>query len=297
MAKGRFGEVIAERSRHGGEAVGRNIFEYLKMKDAEISFFTSRFALSGNDVVCAVCGKKEPRAVFFFGFLARAASLCLAVVVDMPLDKVSNIVVNGHIEGLCVSDGVFGMADELDSIKPYIDDKEIAMYLSGIFGQIMEVSRLKLGYVHEPTESIRSAAVAVADFIGVDIDFDTYIKADEVFGDGKEVFDGRLCAACLLVFSAIARAYSVKRLFRLVTVRGMSGCFIELSFEAYSDGWQKAISYLVDVARSNRNLPLFVDINGTEVKMSVIPYYEDVGFVGVKGNETRFDLVQYKELF
>ncbi len=294
-AKSQFGEVIAERSRYGGEAVGKNIFEYLKMVDSEIKFFTSGFDSRTKNIVCAVCEKKESRVVLFFGFLSKAASICLAVVLDIPYCSVSRAILNSYLDSLLVSGGVVEAAEKLDATA-YPNDKEVTMYLSGIFGQIMELSRLKLGYFYEPTENIRSASVAIADFVGVDMDFYTYVKANEVYGDCKEVFDGRICAASLLMFSLMARSYSVDRCLRIEVIRGISGCFIELSFEIYSDGWQEPINYLAEVTKSTRNIPIFLEKNEDWVKMSVVPYYEDVGFVGVKRNNTYFDIVEYEEL-
>ena len=287
--------MIAERSRYGGEAVGKNIFEYLKMDNSEIRFFTSGFDSRMKNVVCAVCGKKEPRVVLFFGFLSRAASICLAVVLDIPYYSVSKAILNSYLDSLLISEGVIGAA-ERPNVTACPDDKEAAMYLSVIFGQIMELSRLKLGYFHEPTESIRSAAIAIADFVGIDIDFYTYMRADEVYGDCKEVFDGRTCASCLLILSAMARSYSTDRFLRVEVIRGVSGCYIELSFELYSDGWQEPVNHLIEVARSTRNIPISLDKNGTCVKMSLVPYYEDVGFVGVKRRDIDFDIVEYEEL-
>ena len=297
IAKSCFGRIIAERSRHVSSAVGKNIFEHLKMRDEEVSFFLSNLSTNGRNVVCAACELKGDRAVLFFGFMARAAAICLAVVPDMSLSRVSRAVVNSDLQENCISNGVVEAARKCKRKEPLAADNEAWVYLSGVFRQIMKAESLRTGEHCEPAEDIRGVAMAIGDFVGVEIGFDYGFDPNELYGSCHDVFEGTACAALMLVLAVSARVYSSNGRLDVLATQGVSGCLLEFSFEKRGDGWMSAVRYLIDAIRARNDLPISLEECEDSVRLSIIPYYEDVGFVGVKERDIYFDPLAYEELF
>ena len=297
VAKGYFGEIISERSRSGNSAVGKNIFKYLKMRDEEIDFFLTKLSSNGRDVVCSACDRNGLRAVFFFGFMARSTSICIAVVPNTSLACISRAIFNSDFQGLCVSDGVNGVAVARMDKKQFAEDNATSMYLSGVFRQIMKAEKLRLEENSEPVEDIRDVALEIGSFMGVEIGFDHDFDPNELYGSRHEVFDGRACAALIFVLAAVARTHSRDGRLNVFAIRGVSGCLLEFSFNKKSDGWQNAVKRLTDTVRERHNLPISFDVSDSFVKLSFIPYYEDLGFVGAKENEIYFNFSAYENLF
>ncbi len=296
IAKGCFGEIVSESSR-SGNAVGKNIFKYLKMREEEIAFFLLRLSNNGRDVVCSACDKNGPRAVFFFGFMVRSMSICIAVVPNKSLACISRAIFNSNLQRLCVSDGVSVAAVSHRDKKLFAEDNATSMYLSGVFRQIMKAEKLQLEENSEPVEDIRDVAVEIGSFMGVEIGFDHDFDANELYSSCHEVFDGRACAALIFVLAAVARTHSKDGRLNIFAIRGVSGCLLELSFCKNSDGWQGAVKRLTDTVRERHNLPISFDDSDGLVKLSLIPYYEDLGFVGVKENDIYFDFSAYENFF
>ena len=171
------------------------------------------------------------------------------------------------------------------------------MYLSGIFRQIMKAERLKSRKNIEPAEDIRDFAVSIGDFIGVEIGFEYEFDPNELYGSCHDVFEGTACAALIFVLAATAKAYSENNRLNILVARGMSGCLLELSFQKCEDGWLSAARYLIDAIRARNDLPISLEECEGSVRLSIIPYYEDVGFVGVKEGEIYFDPLAYEDLF
>jgi hypothetical protein len=161
----------------------------------------------------------------------------------------------------------------------------------------MEISALKLGYDTCPTEHIRNAAEGMAEIAKIRIDFDTCLSPlDNELVSTDEVFDGRLCAAAIVVFAMMASKCSADSELKVIVERGMGAVRLRLSFKKRFGGWQYPLEYIKNMAYANHTMLFDVIDDLYTVGVSFVPFYQDVGFVGVKGGEELFDFVHQMEL-
>ena len=112
-----------------------------------------------------------------------------------------------------------------------------------------------------------------------------------------EIFDGRFCAAALLVTAIMAAKRSTDASFSVTEIRGLGGMRIEMSFECQRYTGFEAIAHLKALAEINHGIRFDIERKNGRVYVSFIPLYQDVGFVGVKNGDEVFDIVAFRELY
>ena len=114
---------------------------------------------------------------------------------------------------------------------------------------------------------------------------------NEVLNPADEVFDGRVCAATLLTVAMVARYHSKDKKFRIEIVSGIRNLSLSLSFRSSDDGWREAFDYLKHIFEENYGIPFAYECRRGRVSVTVVPFYSDVGFAGVKESDYFTSLV------
>lgn len=295
MARKDPGKIIACRTRSMEDAVGKNLFSYLKMPSREVSFVTEEIGSYGKATIAALCGRKQEKAVLFCKYFTYDTSLCLAVTLDLPPQSVACLFREGLFDEIHMSEGLLALSAEG---KPTDADIETYQYLSRIFSPLLTLGELRLQYEPENAHIMQSCAIEAAEFVGVGIDCNVVLPPlDSPYPEDRSVFDGRFCAAMFLSMAMLARAYSKDRVLRLNIVHGFGSVTLDFSFETQDERWREAMEYLQDLAQSGLGMILDMDHNEGMVKASLWPFYSDAGFVGVKRGELEMYIADFRELF
>ena len=291
-----FGRIIAYCGDSAEGVIGKNIFDYLGMHEEDEDALKDVIAAYGKDGYATAGYNGRWHTVFFFKDFAYDTGLCLVTVPAVKVRSAAEALADGIFEGFRISDRLLSLAKKKNGMAMF-EHRDTCLHLSRHFGQIMGTSVLKLEYSSQPTENIRSAAEGIAEIAKIKVDFDTYLShSDDELVSTDEVFDGRLCAASIVVFAMMASKFSVDSRLEVVVVRGMGGVRLQLSFKKRSNGWQYPLEYLKNMAYSNHAILLDVIEDSDRVGISFVPFYQDVGFVGVKAGDELFDFVEQMEL-
>lgn len=292
-----FGRIVASVGENEKKTEGENIFELLGMKREAVSEVCSIISGYGKPPYATVCGEVRRHAVMFFKNFAFCTSLCLVVIPAISARVVADLMVGGMFEGFVVSEALSSLASE-GFESAFFTNREEYLHLSRMFGQIMDLMALKLQYTAQPPDDFRIAGEGVAELLGISMNFDTYIESDnDALVSVDEIFDGRFCAAAILIFALLAAKRSTDRSFDLTVVRGMGGLQVDMAFNCRRPVRLEALDHLKNIAYFNHGIEFDIQKSGGQVLVSFIPLYPDVGFVGVKNGEEIFDLVEYRELF
>lgn len=293
VARDTYGKIVACRSKDSQRAIGKDLFKHLKMPLPEVQFFEERLFAYGKTKVAAV---GEKRAVLFFKDFAYDTSLCLAFALDLPIDSVS-VVMRGFFRDFAVSDGLKAVADEGREFS-LSEDKQSYEHLARVIGQAESLSRLKLQRRAETAVTLREVFLSIAELVGVEAECEVSVaEGDEFYSERPEIFNGRFCTACFLILSIIAHNYSKDGRLCGEFIGGLDSLRLCFRFEKRGEGWRDALELLCRIASTTHAMDLDFECIGGSVTVSLVPFYADIGFVGVKQGEGGVALEELEELY
>ena len=293
VARDTYGKIVACRSKDSARAVGKDLFKHLKMPLTEIRFFEERLFAYGKAKVAAV---GETKAVLFFKDFAYDTSLCFAIALDLPMESVS-VVMRGFFRDFAISDGLRSAAYE-DREFTLSEDKQSYGHLAYVIGKAEALSRLKLQRRAETPIALREVFLSVAELVGVEAECEASVaEGDEFYSERPEIFNGRFCTACFLILSIIAHNYSKDGRLCGEFIGGLESLRLCFRFQKRGEGWRDALELLCRIASSTHAMDLDFECIGGSVTVSLVPFYADVGFVGVKQGEGGVALEELEELY
>ena len=296
VSKYNFGRIVAYCGDSADGVIGKDLFDYLGMHDDDERELKESIASYGKDGYATAGFNGRWHAVFFFKDFAYDTGLCLALVLAVSARAAAEAISDGVFGGFFASERLLRLAKKKSGMA-MLEHSDECLHLSRVFGQIMEVLKLKIEHSAQPTENIRDAARAMCEIAKTELDFFTYFShSSEELAASAEIFDGRLCAASIIVFAMLASRFSVDSRLNVVVVRGMGAVRLCLSFKKRSDGWQYPFEYLKNMACANHSILFEDDEDPDTVGVSFVPFYQDPSFVGVKNGEELFDFVEQMEL-
>lgn len=297
VARDGYGGIVACRAKDMSDAIGKNIYKHLGMPPAEIDFFRRELFAYGKSSIATICERDGGRAVLFFKYFAYDTSLCLAVVLDMPVESVS-VIMRGHFfDNFVISEGLRSAAPDERRFSAH-KDKQTHQYLAKIIGQIEALSCLKLQRGVESVGTLHAALLSAAEFVGVDVECDVRAASDEeLYFESPEIFDGRFCSACFFSLAMIARAYSRDRGLGCEIVGGFEYLRLNFHFEAFDDGWRSGVELIRQIALEKHNMDFGFDCHDGLVTVTFSPFYADVSFLGVKQDDVYARIEELGELY
>ncbi len=297
VSKRFFGRIVAYCGDSCKSVAGKDVFEYLGLGEDDECALREVLAAYGKDGYATAGYNGRWHPVFFFKDFAYDTGLCLAVVPAVSARIAAEAISNGFIEGFSSSERLLSLA-KIKNDRSITDDSMRFMHLSRVLGQIMQTTALKLDHSSASAESIRFAAEGIASFAMINLDFDTYLSIqDEALVFQDEIFDGRFCSAAIVILAMLASRCSADGSLKLTVVRGVGEIALELSFKKRFGGWQGPLNFLKDAANINHGIMFYTVEDQQVITVGFIPFYQDVGFVGVKFGEELFDLAEQRELF
>ena len=297
VANADFGRIVASIDNSGKKIDGKNIFELLNLSEDDVVTLRKIILGYGKRPFATVCGKMRRRAVFFFKHFAFDTSLCLAIAPNISARRVSEILSHGVFDDVLVSDSLSPAALPQSLENAVLNDTDGYLHLASIFGQIMDLLSLRFQYASDNIESIEPLAKGLEELLGIDVDFSTQFDPDGDLSATDEIFDGRFCAAALLVCAITASKRSSSGVLTIKEVRGFCGTRVEMSFPCRRHTGLEAIYHMKKLAELNHGIRFDIGLTSDAVKVGFIPLYQDVGFVGVKNGDEVFDIVEYTEMF
>ena len=296
VASADFGKIVASYA-HGGKKIdGKNIFELLGVSEVDKDAFREFVSGYGKRPFATVCGKVRLGAVFFFKHFAYDTSLCLAILSGISARRVSDILSCGVFDDVLVSESLSSLSSE-HSENALSCDADGYMHLARMFGQIMDLLGMRFQYASDTIPSIEPVLYGLEELLGIKIDFSTQFDADVDLSATDEIYDGRFCAAALLVCAITAAKRSSSGEMSLREVRGFCGMRVEISFPCRRHSGLEAIYYMKKLSELNHGIRFDISLVADAVGVGFIPLYQDVGFVGVKNGDEIFDIVEYTEMF
>ena len=291
-----FGRIIASLDHSGKKIDGKNIFELLGVSEDDALALREIITGYGKRPFAIACGKIKHRAVFFFKHFAFDTSLCLALVPSVSGRRAADILACGVFDDVLVSESLLAIASPSPG-NAIVNDADGYMHLARMFGQIMDLLSLRFQYASEMIESIEPLLEGLRELLGIEIDFQTRFEADGDLSATDEIFDGRFCAAALLICAITASKRSSSGALLLREVRGFCGMRVEMAFPCRRHTGLEAIYHMKKLAELNHGIPFDVSLTSDTVEIVFTPLYQDVGFVGVKNGDEIFDIVEYTEMF
>jgi hypothetical protein len=292
-----FGRIVASVDRSGNKVDEKNIFDVLGIARSESTDIRDLIFGYGKRPYATACGNINKRVAFFFKHFAYDTSLCLVIVPAISAKRAAGILNSGVFEDVIVSDALTKLVPQTASCHPLIEDSDVYLYLARLFGQIMDLLELGLQYASESIPTVRAAAEGIADLLGLSLDFNTRFEMEDDLIAVDEIYDGRFCAAALLVTAIMAAKRSADSSLSLTEIRGLGGIMIEMSFECQRYMGFEAIDHLKMLAEINHGIRFEIERKNGRVYVSFLPLYQDVGFVGVKNGDEIFDIVAFRELY
>ena len=133
--------------------------------------------------------------------------------------------------------------------------------------------------------------------LGVELESDSVLGSEEdIYRETGEVFDGGFCGACILVFLMVALHHAVDKRLDMMIVRGFGDMSLEFSFIPSDKEWEDTLIYLGRVAGVH-GISFSYKHSGKRVETKIFPFYEDVGFLGVKEGNGYFSLADFYDFF
>ncbi len=292
-----FGKVVASVDRSGRKVDGEDLFRLLGISSSETEAIREHISGYGKRPYATLCGTVNKKAVFFFKHFSFDTSLCLAIIPAISAKRVADIFACGVFDDYVLSDSLSGMALTTDCGRALIEDSEGYLHLVRTFGQIMELLELKLQYVSENIPTLRPAAEGITELLDLDLNYNTCFVQDEDLIAVDEIFDGRFCAAALLITFFVAEKRSSDRSIIVTEVRGLGGIEMRVSFPCRRNVGFEAIGHIKKLAEVDHGIRFELDCRQENIQVSFVPLYQDVGFVGVKNGDEIFDIVKYREMF
>ncbi len=293
VARDTYGKIVACRSGDAARAVGKNLFRHLKMPLSEVQFFEERLFAYGKAKVAAV---GEKRAVLFFKDFAYDTTLCLAIAIDLPIESVA-VVMRAFFHEFAASDGLRSAVDDNRELT-LSESKHDYRHLAVVIGQAEALSRLKLQRRSETAVTLRKVFLSIAEMVGIEAECETCVaEGDEFYDERPEIFNGRFCTACFLVLSIIAHNYSRDGRLYGEFIGGCESLRLSFRFEKRGEGWRGALELLCDIASKTHAMDFDFECVGGSVTVNLVPFYADVGFVGVKQGEGGVALEELEELY
>ena len=289
LAKHTPGKIIACRTPSGNKQTGRNIFSCLKMGGDELDFFNNACSDFGSTPVATLCKGEKRETVIFFKDLAFGTSLCLAVVTRFNAEDVAAVLENGELGDMLISDGIKNAKREDLSFDRH---REIYIRLFEIISGVGHIGALKTDYGPARVDAIIKCAFASAALAEVEVDTDVWsCEENEGADHPKDIFDGRICAAAILMSAIVARYHSKDKKYRLEIAAGIKNLSVKISFRAKDDGWEAAFEHLKRIAEDSCGIPFSYECRKGRVSVDLVPFYADVSFVGVKEGDHFTSLV------
>ena len=292
-----FGRIVASIDHSGKRVYGENIFELLDFSAEKAEEIREIISGYGKRPFATVCGRIKPRAIFFFKHFTFCTSLCLAILPAIRAKSVADILSCGVFEDVTVSDSLSSLASASSRESVVINDMDAYMHLARIFGQIMDLLGLKFQYASDLIPTIRPAAEGIAELLHIELEFHTRFETHDDLVAVDEIFDGRFCAAAMLVCFIVASKRSSTHSVIVSEVRGFGGVRVEISFPCRRHTGLDAIYRMKKLAELNHGIRFDIFEKSESVEVNFVPLYQDVGFVGVKNGDEIFDIAAYTEMF
>ena len=292
-----FGRIVASVDRSGKKIDGENIFDVLELPRSESAKIKELIFGYGKCPYATACGRINKRVAFFFKNFAYDTSLCLVIVPTISAKRAAGIINSGVIEDLVVSETLSDTVSQNASERALAEDSDIYLYLARLFGQIMGLLELRLQYASESIPTVRAAAEGLAELLGLSLDFNTRFEMEDDLVAVDEIYDGRFCAAAMLVTAIMAVRRSPSGSLEVTEIRGLGGMRVEMSFECQRYTGLESIAHLKRLAEIDHGIRFDIERRNGRVYVSFLPLYQDVGFVGVKNGDEIFDIVAFRELY
>ena len=291
VARDTYGKIVACRSKGSQGAVGKDVFKHLKMSLSEVRFFEERLFAYGKIKVAAI---GEKRVVLFFKDFAYDTALCFAIALELPIESAA-VVLRGFFLDFAISDGLGAFGGRSFSLQ---EDKQSYERLARVVGQAEALSRLKIQRSAETAITLREVFLSIAELIGVEAECDVVVaEGDEFYSERPEIFNGRFCTACFLMLSIIAHNYSRDGRICGEFIGGIESLRLCFRFENRGTAWRDALDLLGRIASSTHAMDFGYESVGGTVTVNLVPFYADVGFVGVKQGEGGVAIEELEELY
>lgn len=285
VSRSRPGEVVACRTRHGDGAIGKNINDVLVLDKNDVKYARQRSENEEYRSICLSCHpEKKRKIVAFFDFMCRASSLCLAVVFEDDPTSVAK----------ALSSLGQGIADISPSLVKLIEDdggkfskadNEAFINIAYLYGCIAPLSELR-AYRHiESGEILRHYIELASEFIGVEVECFSRNDLNRCCFNGENaIFAGGFCTSAILFAAILARRFSREAKLEVEIVKGCDCAEIYFSFDIDGRNNFDSLDFLCDVAESY-GIMFRRTMKNSKVLIGLVPFYCDVGLVGVKARD------------
>ena len=285
VSRSRPGEVVACRTRHGDSAIGKNINDVLVLDKNDVKYARQRSENEEYRSICLSCyPEKKRKIVAFFDFMCRASSLCLAVVFEDDPTSVAK----------ALSSLGEGIADISPSLVKLIEDdggrfskadNEAFNNIAYLYGCIVPLGELRAYHRIESGERFRRYIELASEFIGVEVEMFSRNDLNRCCFNGESaIFAGGFCTAAILFAAILARRFSSEAKLDVEIVKGCDCAEIYFSFDVDECNNFGCLDFLYEVAESYGIMFRRVTKNG-RVLIGLVPFYCDVGLVGVKEHD------------
>lgn len=291
-----YGEIIAFRNNGDDACKGIDVFSFMNASTNEKNFFFKSFAERGDRDI-AIIGKRdgEKRVVIISRFFAYSTSLCLAVELTLSADDVAATLIRCAFDEILLSDEVKALG-EADGGK----NKNVTR----VYRYIFEIERIlsllrtvRLNRKLLPPREICVAAMACADLVGVDMEYQIRNTFDDVSCVSVgNIFSGRMLVAVVLSLCIVAREYSVDRVLYFTVENKFNYILLSSAFALNGGTVPDTIEKLDQYVKSYGSIFGFYEHEGMLV-CDLIPQYSDIGMLGLKQGEIFFDDVLWRDTF
>ena len=291
------GVIIESNIKGTDPVIGKNIFDYLDVSRSEREFFQNSCESTSLKTIATLCGKKNNKIVLFFTHFLKNSALGIAFVLDFKPEDVIAILNSSSIENIAISEALKEFENK-DKAFCYENYKKIYIHIYEIVKDVAMLSNLKLKHGLETAENIKICAESAIDIAGACLKYDTYLGDEEdIYRIVDDVFDGKFCAITFLLISFAVRRCAEYKTLSLDVIRGLKSLRLKISFYSVSKRWISTVEYLKKIAVYDRGVEFNYTYNDKKIEIDIVPFYPDVAFLGVKGDESSFSLVDYEEYF
>lgn len=279
MARSCPGDIVACRAANRDGAIGRNINDVLSLDADDVAYAMSRSDSEEYRSVCLSCypnGKQK--VVAFFDFACRSASLCLAVVFDLKPKSVARALSLLGENNACLCPSLSTLCDD----RFFKEDQEAYIYVSYVYGCVAPIGELRACHSMSSAEFLRPYVELAADFVGIDFEYASQSDNSlSCFSSESVVFAGGFCSAAILTAAFLARRFSAdcKLFVGVMMVRDRAT--VTFAFDTSDKNAVDGVNMLEAVA-DTYGIYLQKDISSGRFELTTMPFYSDVGFVGVK---------------
>ena len=285
VSRSRPGEIVACRTRSRDDVIGKNINDVLAFDKDDVKYAYGRSEIEYKRSVCLSCYPENTRRVVaIFDFMCRSSSLCLAVVFEDEAVSVARALSSIGGELALLAPLIVKLAEnEVGGVL--ISDSETYQNIAYLYGCIAPLGELRAYHHVESAEIFRHYIDLAAELIGVEVE---YIFGNDIdlcyFKHESTVFAGGFCISVIILAAMLARGSSGQARLSVMVTMGCDCAEICFGFDVKEGDALECLEFLDEIAESY-GMIFRRTVNNGRAEISLVPFYCDVGLVGVKESD------------